>query len=74
MWRDCFPPTAYDLKHKQGKFRQLYPAQPSDPSSTRSEVTVEELADWLFANLRPDTEPHQDARALLDQFEIRRKK
>lgn len=47
---------------------------PSEPSSTRSEVSVEELADWLFANLRPDTEPRQDARALLDQFEIRRKK
>jgi len=46
---------------------------PSDPSSTRSEVTVESLAVWLFDNLSLDASHEDDARALLDQFEIRRK-
>ena len=45
-----------------------------NPTSTRSDVTVEELEVWLLENLRLDADPHQDARALLDQFEIRRTK
>ena len=46
---------------------------PSDPSPTRSDVTVEELAGWLLDNFSLDADHTTDARALLDQFEIRRK-
>jgi hypothetical protein len=57
--------------------------KPSDPSPTRSEVTFESLADWLnkrgsliakAALSNPGRHSTIDlARALLDQFEIRRK-
>ena len=44
---------------------------PSDSSSTHSEVTVDELVEWCKRN---QFFPSWDkARALLDQFEIRRK-
>jgi len=46
----------------------------ADPSSTRSDVTVDDLVDVMIdAGLLFDDE-HEAARALLDQFEIRRKK
>lgn len=49
----------------------LVEVPPSDPSSTRSEVTVDELVEWCKRN---QFFPSWDkARALLDQFEIRRK-
>jgi len=53
-----------------GHFRPIKPG-PSDPSSTRSDVTVEELVEWCKRN---QFFPSWDkARALLDQFEIRKR-
>ncbi|MGB3042514.1 MAG: hypothetical protein WBB98_04950 [Xanthobacteraceae bacterium] len=46
---------------------------PSDPSSTRSDVTVSELKEFLASRTGPGTSFEADAIMLLDQFEIRRK-
>lgn len=95
---DCFWPQCSDRKRctEYGSCVALaqrkaiaagdLPSRPSDPSSTRSEVTVEELAKLAcVATLKEQANRElfvsppfwvydAIARALLDQFEIRRKK
>lgn len=79
-------PNNRDYKEWCAQIDKLVPPlSPSDPSSTRSEVTVEGIARIIALNDREmmplwdEMQPRvqrqflKSARALLDQFEIRRK-
>ncbi|MBN8978140.1 MAG: hypothetical protein J0I08_16840, partial [Rhizobiales bacterium] len=64
------PLTDPDWKQDQAETTRI---RLSDPSSTRSDVTVSELKEFLASRTGPGTSFDADAIMLLDQFEIRRK-